>query len=176
MMAAVATNDMVTIEDLAYLPGAPFEADEVDGAVETLRKALRWRIAPEETETITFDVMHWETKLRLPTAYLVSIDEVRANGVIVPSTSYQASKNLSILARVDGSYWPEGYGTVEVDMTHGYEEVPKDLLNILAAIAATSRRDQAVREAVAGTYVLPLVGIDNVVYRYVPWHSRFGWA
>lgn len=171
----MADNGMVEPSDLENLPGAPFDDDEVDIAVGTLRKALMWRIAPEETETITFDIKPQQRKLLLPTAYLVKIEEIRANGVVVPSASYEASKNLSIV-KLKSGWWPEGYGAVEVDMTHGYEEVPKDLLNIVAAIAATSRRDQSVREAVAGTYTLPLVGIDNVVYRYIPWHTRNGMA
>lgn len=171
----MADNDMVAPSDLEHLPGAPFDDAEVDGAVATLRKALQWRIAPEETETVTFDIPFRENKLRLPTAYLVKVEEIRANGGVVPSVAYQASKDLSIVKLTNG-WWPQGYGTVEVDMTHGYESVPLDLLNIIAAIAATSRRDQSVREAVAGTYTLPLVGIDNVVYRYIPWHTRNGMA
>lgn len=171
----MADNDMVAPNDLESYPGAPFEDAEVDGAVATLRKALQWRIAPEDTETVSFDIPYREKRLRLPTAYLVTVDEIRANGVAVPSTDYEVSKNLSMV-KLKSGWWPEGYGTVEVDMTHGYESVPLDLLNIIAAIAATSRRDQSVREAVAGTYTLPLVGIDNVVYRYVPWHSRNGMA
>lgn len=171
----MADNDMVATSDLEHLPGAPFEDAEVDGAVATLRKALMWRIAPEETETVTFDIPFRENKLRLPTAYLVNIEEVRANGTAVSASDYEVSKELSIV-KLKSGWWPQGYGTVEVDMTHGYESVPLDLLNIIAAVAATSRRDQNVREAVAGTYTLPLVGIDNVVYRYVPWHKRFGMA
>lgn len=171
----MAENDMVTPDDIKHLPGAPFDDDEVDGAVATLRSALQWRIAPEETETVTFDIPFRENKLRLPTAYLVNIEAIRANGVVVPPADYETSKNLSIV-KLRSGWWPQGYGTVEVDMTHGYESVPLDLLNIIAAVAATSRRDQAVREAVAGTYTLPLVGIDNVVYRYIPWHTRHGMA
>jgi hypothetical protein len=169
------TNDMVTPEDLAHLPGAPFLAAEVDGAVETIRTAIGWHIAPERSETYVFDVPRGETRLRLMTTHLVSIDEVRASGVVVDETKYEASEKLSILKHKTGS-WASGYGAVEVDMTHGFEETPKDLLNIIAAVAASGRRDQSVREAVAGTYTLPLVGIDNVIYRYVPWHRRFGVA
>jgi hypothetical protein len=168
-------NDMVVPDQLANMPGAPFDQTEVDIAVATVRKAVMWHIAPIRSETHTFDVPRMSRKILLPTAKLISVDQVRGRGDEILAADYEASTQMSIVKRLNG-FWPEGYDVVEVDMTHGYDTVPEDLLTIVAAVAATTRRDQAVREAVAGTYTLPLVGIDNVIYRYVPWHKRFGWA
>lgn len=169
------TNGMVTADDLSFLPGAPFEDSEVDAAVETLRNAVRWHIAPERSETVTLDIPIMQPRLTLMTTHLVSIDEIRANGEVVDPADYQVSKTFGRVKRICG-YWPAGYGTVEVDMTHGFETVPKDLLNVIAAIAATSRRDQAVREAVAGPFTMALIGIDKVIERYDPRRIQSGMA
>lgn len=139
-------NDLVTPSELAYLPGAPFTAGEVDAAVASIRAALEWHIAPDLQKTVTFDVRQSQQRLLLPTRNLVSVDEVRADGEIVDPTAYQVSTTLAQVIKKSGS-WPVGFGTVEVDMTHGYESVPPDLLPVIAA-TATSQRLLAVRAPV----------------------------
>lgn len=166
---------MVTPDALSDMPGSPFTADEVSIAVDIVRQAVGRHIAPIRTEVHTFDVPRMSAKLFLPTGKLITIDEVVAAGDTVSPANYEASTRMSVLRKLSG-YWPIGYDSVRVEMTHGHEECPNDLLPIIAAVAATTRRDQSVRQAVTGTYVLPLVGIDNVIYRYIPWHKRFGWA
>lgn len=170
------TNGMVTADDLSFLPGAPFEDSEVDAAVETLRNAVRWHIAPQRSGTVELDISIMQRRLFLPTTCLISIDEIRANGEVVSPDDYQVSKTFSRVARTGCAYWPPGYGSVEVDMTHGYDTVPKDLLNAIAAIAATNRRDQTVREAVAGPFTMALIGIDKVIERYDPRRFQLGMA
>lgn len=170
------TNGMVTANDLSHLPGAPFEDAEVDSAVETLRNAVRWHIAPQRSETVTLDVSVMQRRLFLMTTRLISVDEIRANGEVVSPDDYSVSTHLCRIIRTGSGYWPSGYGAVEVDMTHGYETVPLDLLNVIAAIAATSRRDQVVREAVAGPWTMALIGIDKVIERYDPRRLQLGMA
>lgn len=134
------TNDLVAPTDLSYLPGAPFTADEVDAAVEALRTALRWHIAPVRTETVTLDVDGLDQILHLPTRLLVSVDEVRDadTASVVAASEYRVSKPLAQVKR-DYGYWESGYARIQVDLTHGYESCPRDLLPVIAEVAVSQR-------------------------------------
>lgn len=137
-------NDLVDASQLSYLPGAPFTEGEVDAAAAAIITALEWHIAPERQDTVVFDVGRCQSRLVLPTRKLVSVDEIRVNGDVV--TGYEVSTRLAQVVKTSG-FWKRGFGTVEVDMTHGYEEVPADLLPVIAA-TATSQRLLAVRAPV----------------------------
>ncbi|BDY31409.1 hypothetical protein [Mycolicibacterium mageritense] len=139
-------NDLVQPSELAYLPGGPFTEGEVDAAVAALRQAVRWHIAPVRSETVTLDVGRYENVLQLPTRKLVSVAEVRSNGVVVDPASYEVSIGLAQVKLAYG-YWGAGFGAVDVDLTHGYESVPLDLLPVIAE-TATSQRLLAVRAPV----------------------------
>jgi len=142
------TNDLVSPTELSYLPGAPFTADEVDAAVEALRTALRWHIAPERAETVTLDVGDCDEVLRLPTRQLVSVDEIRDvdAATVIAASEYRVSKPLAQVKRNYG-YWESGYARIQVDLTHGYESCPRDLLPVIAE-TAVSQRLTAVRAPV----------------------------
>lgn len=139
-------NDLVELTGLAYLPGAPFTEAEVDAAVASLREAVRWHIAPERSETITFDVRAYQNVLQLPTRKLVSVNAVRQGGDVVDPSAYEVSTNLGQV-KLSYGYWDTGFGAVEVDVTHGHESVPLDLLPVIAH-TATSQRLLAVRAPV----------------------------
>jgi hypothetical protein len=137
-------NDLVDASALSYLPGAPFTEGEVDAAVAAVRAAFEWHIAPENQDTVVFDIGHCQTRLVLPTRHLVTVDEIRVAGDVV--TGYEVSTRLGQVIKKSG-YWKQGLGTVEVDFTHGYETIPLDLLPVVAA-TATSQRLLAVRAPV----------------------------
>lgn len=141
------TNDMVAPESLSDFPGAPFTHGEVDAAVAQVRRAAGWHLAPlRESETVTLDVQDRESWLRLPTRKLVSVDEIRDadDSEVIDSDTYRVSLSLAQVKR-SGFYWPCGYGRVEVDMTHGYEHCPEDLLATVALACTLVRRDVTVR-------------------------------
>lgn len=140
-------NDMVSPDDVAYLPGAPFTEAEVDAAVAELRTEAGWHIAPVHVDTgIALDVVCWEPTLRLPTRKLVSLDEVRNadSGAVIAASRYRVSHGFCRV-RLKCGFWPDGYEAVEVDMTHGFEEAPKDLLPVVAELIREQRRDGAVQ-------------------------------
>ena len=141
------SNDLAAPEDLAGFPGAPFTENQVDAAVAAVRSAARWHIAPEREETVTLDVAAYDSWLRLPTRKLVSVDEVRDVDAdeVIEDTGYRVSLNLAQVKR-SGYYWPCGYGAVEVDMTHGYESCPADVLPVIALAVALGKRDPTVSE------------------------------
>lgn len=139
-------NDLASPTDLAGFPGAPFTDQQVDAAVQAVRNAAGWHIAPERTETIALDVACAELRLRLPTRKLVSVDEVRDADTdeVVAADTYRVSHALAQVKRTS-SWWTSGFESVEVDMTHGYEETPDDVLAVIAAAIVLARRDIAVQ-------------------------------
>lgn len=133
-------------EELSHLPGAPFSAAEVDGAVAEVRGAADWHIAPLKAETIKLDVARYERRLRLPTRRLVSVSAVRNadTGAVIAASTYRVSLDNAQIIRRSG-YWPSGAQAVEVDVTHGHMEPPLDLLAVIAEAANMARRGQTLR-------------------------------
>ena len=113
----------------------------------------RWReelygAAPErEGETVTIDVTRCESWLRLPTRRLTSVDEIRdaSDDTVIDDATYGVSKKLAQVKRTGCRYWPSGYGAVEVDMTHGYEECPADVERAVVLAIAMAKRDPTVK-------------------------------
>lgn len=141
------TNTLVDPADLAGLPGAPFTDLEVDVAVASIRRDAGWHIAPQMAETdIPLDVAPFDPVLRLPTRRLVSVEAVRDadSGDVFDPSRYRVSRERARIRR-KGGYWPHGYERVEVDMTHGYEQCPADLLPVIAQYALGARRDYSVQ-------------------------------
>lgn len=140
------SNDLVDASDLAHLPGYPFTEAEVDDAVANVRAACEWHVAPERSETVVLDVVCGESRLRLPTRRLVSVEEIvdLDTETAIAASSYRVSAALGQVFR-KFSYWPTGYGRLQVEFTHGYEEVPRDLLAVLGESITTARRDQSVK-------------------------------
>lgn len=140
-------NDFgLTPDALAHLPGAPFTQADIDAAVADVRAAAEWHIFPQRAETVLLDVVSAERRLRLPTRKLVSVDAVRNAdaGAVIDPTGYRVSVKFAQVKR-NGGYWPSGFGAVEVDMTHGYSELPLDLLPVVAESVNLTRRDQSIR-------------------------------
>lgn len=150
-------NDMVTPQDLEHLPGAPFTDDEVDAAVAAVRLAAGWHIAPELTETITLDVTAYDSWLRLPTLKLVSVDAVRDtdDDSVFDAAKYRVSHRLAQVRKRTG-YWPHGYERIEVDITHGFDAAPLELLSVIAEAASTARRDQSVTQEAMGPFSMSI--------------------
>lgn len=137
-------NDMCSVSDISDLPGAPFTQSEVDEAVAAVQGAFGWHVAPEESTTVVLSVPAMERVLRLPTKHLVSVDEVRVDGVVVAEADYGVRLDAAYVVKRVGS-WPADYDNIEVDFTHGFEETPKELLPLIAETAAIDRRDESVK-------------------------------
>ena len=135
-------NTLVDPADLADYPGAPFSQAIVDSAVAALRSDCGWHIAPVLTETVTADGSD-TTLLFLPTLRLVSVSAVRDVTRTAPVTLTGWRKaGPGMLTRDFG--WPCGYEAIEVDLVHGYEETPAELLPAVAFYCQTQRLDQNV--------------------------------
>lgn len=150
--------DLVTPEDLADFPGAPFAEPVVRSASESVRAEAGWHIAPEVSETLVIDSPGGRV-LMLPTLRVVEVAEVRdlTGGAPRVVGGWRLSQ-AGMLSLAGG--WPAGFGAIEVDLTHGYESCPADLLGIVA--------ERSLRTAKDSTVVQESLGSRSVSYRDAP--------
>lgn len=168
------SNDLLSPDLLADLPGAPFSQSEVDIAAANVRGSALWHIAPQKTETVTLDVVCGERRLRLPTRKLVSVTAVRNadTAAVFDPTTYRISEALALVVKKNG-YWPSGLAAVEVDIGHGYAECPPDLIAVVAEAARLVRREQGIRSVQIddfqqqfGSSGTGALGADETLLRY----------
>jgi hypothetical protein len=136
-------NTLVSPEDLAGFPGFPFAEESVDVAAAQVRAEAGWHIAPVVTETLLVD-SYGGYLLSLPTRRVAAITAVRGVTGELGTWTHLGSG----LYRRSG--WP--VGVLEVDLTHGYAEIPSDLLPVVAARASgvTNPRDPALVQRSVG--------------------------
>lgn len=141
--------ELVTAEDLAGFPGAPFSDQVVRTVAESVRGECGWHIAPVVTETITVDSPGGEVLL-LPTLKIGEVTAVRDVTAETPRavTGWRASPS-GMLVLTGG--WPRGYAAIEVDLTHGYTTCPDDLLGVIAERAKRGIRDSTVQQESLGS-------------------------
>lgn len=148
-------ESMVEPSHLTAFQGAPFDPELVEIAEASVRSEAGWHIAPIITETFRFASWRHHSLL-IPSGRVLSVNAVRVDGV--PLTDGWVLQPDGLLRRT-GWWWQSG--VVEVDVTHGYETVPPDLLPVIASRAASYRTDRTVsrRQQVMGPYQ------ENVTYR-----------
>lgn len=163
-------NTLVGPNDLIDLPGAPYDDALVDMAAASVRAEAGWHIAPVQAETLTVD-SYGGYLLILPSRRVVSVTAVR--------DVTTGSEVLTGWSRMSGGLyrrtgWPAG--VLEVDLTHGYDTTPLDLLPILAArtTSVMDPRDMSVASysvnrgpfGESKTYREGASGMDPVIARY----------
>jgi hypothetical protein len=147
----MAVDSLATADDLASFPGAPFDELLVEVAQESVRAEAGWHIAPVRTETL-YLYAHGGAYLSIPSRRIVSVSAVRYGPSLTEITSGWT------LAHGGSLYLYSGWtaGPVEVDLTHGYEETPLDLLPVIVnrAASAADPRDPSIQAitTVAGPF------------------------
>jgi len=136
-------NTLADPADLADYPGAPFTQAVVDSAVAALRGDCGWHIAPQTTETLTVNGSPTQT-LILPTLYIVGITAIRDVSATTPVTltGWRMASRAGLLWREEG--WPDGFEVIEVDLTHGYTDIPAELLPAVAYYSQAQLADSNV--------------------------------
>lgn len=147
-----------------FAPGALLDDAAVDAAVDAVRSAADWHIAPEVTETI-FVPSRGGYGLPLKSRRIVSVAAVRNGSDTLADWSMYPG---GMLYRRQG--WP--VGVLQVDLTHGFSACPPALLPVIAF--AAQWRDPAVGSArvggVAVTYRDGLVALEfGPLARYAAW-------
>lgn len=136
---------LVLPEDLADFPGAPFAESLVTVVGATVRREVGWHISPAVTETVVVESAGGRYLL-LPTLNLTAVTEVRdvtdedvAPVVLTGYRTHETARfRAGVLDRPAG--WPTD-GVVEVDIVHGFDQCPPDLLSAVAEwVQAVSKR------------------------------------
>lgn len=119
---------LISLERFTYLmAGNGLEEWRLGVASGAVRSYCGWHVAPVVDEKVILDG-RGGTVLDLPTLRLVSLDEVRVEGEVVPNVEWSQDGMLR-------GEWPDRWRSIEVDMHHGYE-VPADLLGVVVDAAA----------------------------------------
>lgn len=139
---------LVTSVDLSPFPGAPFDDSVVLSAGATIRNLCGWHIAPTLTETVTVnsDGGH---DLFVDSRMLTSVTAARdvSGDTPVILTGFRWSTAGRVWRDV---CWPRGFQVVELDIVHGYDRCPDDLLPLVADAAREIGRNRQVRQESAG--------------------------
>lgn len=142
----------VSDTDLAAFPGAPFAQVHIDAVVTKLERALGWHVMPVQAETLKVRTQGG-AELILPSRQVVSVSEVRRDGAVLSSSAW--SLRSASDAILDG-YWSAG--VYEVDVIHGHEAVPADLLGEVAVACVEFRTDPTLAAWSSGPFSASLRG------------------
>lgn len=134
----------VTAADLVDFPGAPFAQGHVDAVVAKLERTLGWHVAGVKSETLTVRSTGGRV-LFLPSRKVTSVVEVRSGGKTVGGWALTGESE----AMLEGC-WPAG--VYEVDVVHGYENVPADLLGEIAKACVAFRTDSSLASWSSGPF------------------------
>lgn len=138
---------LVKPEDLTGFPGAPFSESAVNAAAVSVRTETDWHIAPRVTETLEVETGCSRVAL-LDSMHVVEVTAVRDadNGRELTDWRFSRAGTLTRKAGV----WPE---VIEVELTHGYEKCPEDLLPIIAERSQRSKWGMIAQENIGGRSV-----------------------
>lgn len=155
----MAVGDLVTPADLAaYRSGDP--AAIVAQVQAAIRRYCGWHIAPSVTETVIVDGTG-SRHLWLPTLHATAISEVKSDGAVMDVLSLDWSASGYVESRCDRfSCRPRG---VEVTMTHGYVDIPADIVGVAVGIADRMRATGGVRREAAGAVSLDFATFNGAL-------------
>ena len=165
------SNTLVNWSELDALPGAPFSEEIVDIAVAQLRADAGWHIAPVVTETLTVN-SNGGNLLILPTRRIVAITAMR--DVTSGSAAVTGwTRSIAGAYRLYGPGFPAG--VLEVDLTHGYETMPADLLPVVADYArrVSDTRDPGLASRTVGPFTESYRDVGGATVTLSPALARY---
>lgn len=119
----------------------------------TVRSYCGWHVAPSLTETILLDGKG-SRHLWLPSLHVTDVDLITNEGVEVAADEYDWSAD-GYVELVYAAWWSLRPRQVEVTFTHGFDDIPADLIGVAAAIATRrSSSPSGIRREQAGALSL----------------------
>jgi hypothetical protein len=129
----VVAPDFVTTTDLTdYKAGDP--ATLVSQAQSTIRAYCGWHVAPNITETVLLDG-RGGSHLWLPSLHVTAVSSISNEGTVLTTAEYDWSVSGYVELR-NWALWSSRPRQISVTFTHGYEDIPADLVGVAASIAA----------------------------------------
>lgn len=134
--------------------GGPFTPGQVAAAIEKVRLAAGWHIAPTITETLIFD-HDGASVLPLGSLHVTGVESVRDVSGATPRDveGFRWSSSGMVSGRL-----PCGFRSVEVTFTHGFEKCPEALLPVIAEAARVEGR---ARSQGAGPFQVTYMNDDD---------------
>lgn len=162
-MDAFATKEQMAARSQGTIPADhPFLDQALAAASTRIRNACRWHVA--KLETTVFRRRYGQTEeVWLPSLHIQSIDSVTVDG--------SALNDLSAVEFDTETGWTNLLAnTVSVTFSHGYDDVPEDILDLTLQIAARSlgsplgyTREQAGSVSVSASLTAPGVAGGTVL-------------
>ena len=155
----------MSIPSLPVSPETDPAQRRLAAAESRVRRYCGWHIAPTIEQNILLDGSG-KTSLFVPTLKLKSVDSCKVNGVVVDVSTLEWSEN-GYLRRPCG--WPDKLRSVELTITHGFEEAPEvaELILEIAERAGTAvggrTREQAGGVSISNALVAPGVSGGIVI-------------
>lgn len=136
---------LVGSSDLVGFPGAPFSDGVAAAAGGQVRALCGWHVAPQVTETLVVET-GGSVVVLLPSLRVASVAEVRdGDGNVLGGWRVRPN---GVLRRDAG--WPD---VIEVDLTHGYDKCPAELIAVVAEFARSIKAGGVKAESLAGRSV-----------------------
>lgn len=98
-----------------------------------IRSYCGWHIAPSIQETVKLDG-RGSRHLWLPSLYVTEVTAVSNEGTALTDVEYDWSESGYIESRY--GCWTTRPRQVEVEFTHGYDDIPADVVGVAVAVAA----------------------------------------
>ena len=151
---------MSDVPPFPYTIPQPYDPDAVKAAERTVRDWCGWHIAPAVTETLTLNGPGGQVLL-LPSLRVTAITSIIEDGVTLDASAYEWS-TAGVVKRIGGA-WSTKLRTLQVNLTHGYDDCPENVYKEIGRLAAASPgMPVGIRQAQVGqvsvTYGVP--GID----------------
>lgn len=115
----------------------PGLSEVLERAENAVIRYCEWHVAPARTETLILDGSGTEL-VQLPSLKVNEIQSVRHLGKDVDPEAYDWSATGQIRLRNPQSRWSDRYRSIEVDLDHGYEELPDDLATVILGLVVRS--------------------------------------
>lgn len=120
------------------------EEEALSRAEAAVRSYCGWHVAPSTTETLVLDGPG-ASVLLLPSLHVTDVESIEERGTLVDPASYEWSESGAV-RRVSGGLleswgswrgprWTRAYRGLAVRLTHGYAEMPLDVLAIIERLA-----------------------------------------
>lgn len=148
----------LTPEDVETFTNGRLEADDdttaklLTVAVAAARRYCGWHVTPVRTgDAITLDGPG-SGLLVLPTLRLTELTSVTEDGVAVDLTTMAWSAR-GLVRKKSGMRWSDQFGSIEVEMSHGFAEAPDWQAAVLSMVDRTSE-DFSLSSSIASRLVV----------------------
>lgn len=131
---ALLTPDLVEYQTLGRVSAdTPGLSEVLERAENAVIRYCEWHVAPARDETLILDGSGTGL-VQLPSLKVNEIQEVRQLGQVVPPEAYDWSATGQIQLRNPSGRWTGRYRGIQVDLNHGYDELPADLVNVILGL------------------------------------------